>query len=335
MSTPEEPLPYFVRMANMGAHALEHGLPELPQTLAPGASVPVAYWKSESRASVMFLSHRPHSTMQTELTVWHANYDRIDDEWIGDPRMAGVPCWFGSDGPSGSPDGFGGKAVILGGWRGSDTADGRPGVVWGWQSPDVSQVLLVQGDHRVMPQVIGHFGAWMIGMEHAEPWTVEARDSSGDLMGSAQGPRPQEVPLEVIPVSLVEATHSSGGRMNVMAIERYERKFAVNWEFSFPEDTASLLSASDEAEVQDRMRSGSYGKPAEREKRQEEWRRLGFMLRLTVTDDLGTEYEHVGGGGSASAPVANWTSTFKPAIPEATSFLSIRKGETVVLVPLS
>jgi hypothetical protein len=177
-------------MAKMGAHALDHGLPELPQALAPGASVPVAYWKSAFCAFVMFLSRRPNSAMHTDLEVWHADYERINDEWSGDPRITGAPCWFGPDGPSGSPHVFEGSEVILGGWRASDTAEGRLGVVWGWQSPDVSQISLVQGDHRVTPQVIGHFGAWLIGSDHTEPWTVEARNSSGDLMGSAQSPRP-------------------------------------------------------------------------------------------------------------------------------------------------
>ena len=336
MTTPEEPLPYFVRMANMGVHALDYGLPELPEKLAAGTFIPVAYWKSANHASVMFLSHSP-STMGSELQIWHGNYGRIDGEWIGDPRMSGAPCWFGPGGLSGSPDGFGRRKVILGGWSNSDTAEGPPAIVWGWQSPDVSQVSLVQGDHRVLPQVIGHFGAWVIGIEQAEPWTVEARDSSGELMGSEDGPRRHEaeVPLEVIPVSLVEATHFSGGRMRVLAIERYETKFAVKWEFSFPEDTASLLSAGDEAEVQDRVRSRSYKNAAERDKRQVEWRRLGFLRRLTVTDDLGTEYEHVGGGGGVSAFVANWRSTFTPAISGATSSLTIRHGEMVVQVPLS
>lgn len=59
------------------------------------------------------------------------------------------------------------------------------------------------------------------------------------------------------------------------------------------------------------------------------------MLRLTVTDDLGTDYEHVGGGGGVSAFVADWRSTFTPAIPEAASSLSIRHGEMVLQVPLS
>lgn len=158
--------------------------------------------------------------------------------------MSGAPCWFGPDGLSGSPDGFGRRKVILGGWSQFDTSESPLDIVWGWRSPDVSQISLVQGDHRVLPQVIGHFGAWVIGIEHAEPWSVEARDSSGELMGSEDGARRHEaeVPLEVIPVDLVQATHSSGGRMRVLAIERYETKFAVNWEFSFPEDPVTSVS---------------------------------------------------------------------------------------------
>ena len=122
--------------------------------------------------------------------------------------------------------------------------------------------------------------------------------------------------------------------MHVLAIERFEKKVGVNWEFTFPTETASLLSAGDEAEVQDIVRSTSFKSPSARYKQQEEWRRLGFMLRLTITDDLGTEYENVSGGGSSSSPMPKWTSTFVPAIPRAAALLLVHHGDTVFEVPL-
>lgn len=68
-----------MQMANMGAHALDYGLPELPRTLAPGTFIPVAYWNSATHASVMFVEHSP-SAMGSDLQIWHGNYDRINGE---------------------------------------------------------------------------------------------------------------------------------------------------------------------------------------------------------------------------------------------------------------
>ena len=48
-------LPDFQRLIRDGAEILDHGLPELPQTLDYSQSVPLAYWKGEGLGTVLFL----------------------------------------------------------------------------------------------------------------------------------------------------------------------------------------------------------------------------------------------------------------------------------------
>ena len=123
--------------------------------------------------------------------------------------------------------------------------------------------------------------------------------------------------------------------MRIVAIERYESKVAVSWEFIFPADTASLLSAEDEAEIQEQLHSRPLDTPSERVRRQEEWRRLKFVLGLlSISDDRGTRYEQAGGGGGSSGALAKWTNTFIPQIPEEASILFIQHGDLAFRVPL-
>ena len=79
--------------------------------------------------------------------------------------------------PSGSmyePDGrriwWGGRS------QNTDATDGRPAhVVTGWHTPEVAHISLVQESGTVICEANGHYGAWVIGTERHDPWTIEAR----------------------------------------------------------------------------------------------------------------------------------------------------------------
>ena len=326
-------------MTNNGARALEHGLGPLPDVILPATTFPLAYWKSATFAAVVSLCYAPDLNDGINYPQsWHTRYERVDGEWCsfgGADGTGGPNGWRGAVGPPGSIPAPEGKCIWLGMHSTTSQTEGHPAhIVAGWHTSEVAHVSLAQKSGTEQCEAKGHYGAWIIGTERDEPWTVEAYDSSGQLLGSIDGPRPQETPLEVIPVSQVDQIHSSGGQMRVLAVDRYENKVAVNWEFTFHPDSALTLPADNEAEVQDKVRAKSFESLAARDESGEEWRRRMFVLGLTIADDLGTEYEQVGGGGSSSGVTAKWTSTFRPALPQAASLLSIHHGEMVVHVPL-
>jgi hypothetical protein len=73
----------------------------------------------------------------------------------------------------------------------TDATDGRPAhVVTGWHTPEVAHISLVQESGTVICEANGHYGAWVIGTERHDPWTIEARDGSGQLVGSIGGRLP-------------------------------------------------------------------------------------------------------------------------------------------------
>jgi hypothetical protein len=315
--------------------ALEHGLSPLLREITPAATFPLAYWRSANFAEVVSLGYVTDHDDIDRPRSWTTSYERVDGEWcaLGGSGSGG---WGGLLGPPGSTYEPSDKFIWLGMHAtNSEATDGRPAVVvMGWHTPEVAYICLVQESNSERRAADGHYGAWIIGSEREEPWTVEAYDGSGHLLGSIEGPRPPEVPLEVIDATSIACSHSSGGRMELLTIERYEKRVEVTWQFTFHGDSVLLLSADDETEMQEHARSKAL-EGFVRDKRVEEWRRLRFVTRMSIADDLSTEYQQAGGGGSASGSVAKWTSGFRPPIPQAASFLTVRFGEMVLNVPLA
>jgi len=172
----------FDEMKVSGARALEHGLPALPEELTTPTVIPLAYWKTPSSGAVLFLSlSTPESDSESPVGHWHGTYERIDESW-NLRGFTGAAHWGGPAGPPGATDGLQGKAIRKGGWVTTwdpDTGeDPHVSLVWGWHSPEVAQIWLVQGDRReICPS--GHYGAWIIGLDSNDPWRIEAHDHSG------------------------------------------------------------------------------------------------------------------------------------------------------------
>jgi hypothetical protein len=176
----------FDEMRVSGARALDHGLPALPEELTPPTVVPLAYWKTPSFGAVVFLTlSTPESDSESPIGSWHGIYERIDEGWSAQ-GFTGIADWGGPVGPPGATDGLQGEAIRKGGWV--TTLDPESGqgphvsLVWGWHSPEVTQIVLVQGSAtRNLPS--GHYGAWIIGIESKDPWRIEAHDHSGRQLG--------------------------------------------------------------------------------------------------------------------------------------------------------
>jgi hypothetical protein len=183
---PGELLFDFDEMRASGARALEHGLPALPEELIPPMIIPLAYWKTPSFGAVFFLSLlAPESDSESPVGHWHGIYERSDAGWSfrGGAATAG---WGGPVGPPGATDGLQGRAIRKAGWvRSWDPEGGQDShvsLVWGWHSPEVTQILLLQGKRReIYPS--GYYGAWIIGIESKDPWRIEAHDHSGRRLG--------------------------------------------------------------------------------------------------------------------------------------------------------
>jgi hypothetical protein len=173
-------------MRASGVRALEHGLPALPEEMTPLMVIPLVCWKTQSFGAVFFLSLlTPGSDSDSSVAHWHGTYERIDEGW-SPLHFTGMNGWGGSVGPPGVTDGLQGEAIRKAGWLTTwdreNVQDPHVSLVWGWHSPEVTQVLLVQGGRRdICPS--GHYGTWIVGIESKDPWRIEAHDHSGGRLG--------------------------------------------------------------------------------------------------------------------------------------------------------
>lgn len=174
-----------------GALALENGLSPLPQSITTATTFPLVYWKTAAFAEVVSLGYAPDTDGIDRPQAWHSSYERADGAWHA-RRNSGGGGWGGALGPPGSMYEPYGRSIWWGGHsQNTDATDGRPAyVVTGWHTPEVAQISLVQESGSVIGEANGHYGAWVIGTERHDPWTIEAHDGSGQLIGSIDGRLP-------------------------------------------------------------------------------------------------------------------------------------------------
>lgn len=184
MSSLDEPPLFNPRdLREKGALALSRGLPDLPGEWGHPMVVPTAFWKTDSFGVVLLLDYGKDGDDDFELGQFLATYENGADGW----RLRGwsaARIWHGI-GPQVRSERFGGHWIRWGGsTTDSDPDDGYPAlVVYGWSSPDATDIVLVQGE-TTQRCAVGHFGAWIIGSERHDPWTIEGHDGSGQLMSS-------------------------------------------------------------------------------------------------------------------------------------------------------
>jgi hypothetical protein len=72
---------------------LDHGLPDLPDQMVEGLSVPIAFWAGQRVGAVMFVQRCPHDEeceADEHFTTDEVSFRRTDDGWIPAAGSSGV-----------------------------------------------------------------------------------------------------------------------------------------------------------------------------------------------------------------------------------------------------
>ena len=182
------------RMAATGADVLERGLPALPEVLTYQMAVPIAYWKAEQCAVVLFLRFHRDEEERGQPMALMATYARDEGQWTAHRHWLGTG--FSSD-PVARPGDLrhlGGQAIVVSGqsWP-AQAARGKPAmIVHGQAGPAVAYLALIQDGREDRRPLESHFGAWVVCTEHASPFQVTALDANGTALASIEESFPPE-----------------------------------------------------------------------------------------------------------------------------------------------
>jgi len=176
------------RIFEQGPRVLAEGLPELPEPLNDTMCIPVAYWTAAESAVVLFL-HWDASPIDGKVmtSVWSPQFLRDGGSWRSVSPIFGHG--WGTDPINGTPTTYalGGRSICTGGeHRPHAIGPGCPFVVMGEVAALVTELSVVQST-VVRRRLDSHFGAWVVCMEEAGPYAIEAYDSSGELVGRIEG----------------------------------------------------------------------------------------------------------------------------------------------------
>jgi hypothetical protein len=331
-------MPDFRQMLRAGLDVLAHGLPELPTEFSHSIPIPLAFWKDETYAAVLFLfyfTERNGSIKPGEISF---EYERDTSGWRPIEATQGYGWTAIRNNPVSSPRSLEYDEQFAIKSNGSHFDSGsKPGhpaiVIFGRHAPDVAEIRLLQGHASRSAPAIGHFGAWIICSETFAPFRIEAHDSSGNLIGFLDEPAggrlfPEPPPLDVVTPEDAELPHQYGGHMQVLRVERYPTSVKVKWHITLePDPDVELAKLLDDL---DRRPDPAW--PLERVAQHV---RLVDVLKLTVlfvgeialTDDVGTVYETRGGGGSTGSGEATWSQEFVPSIPDAATVLNVHRND--------
>jgi hypothetical protein len=138
----------------------------------------------------------------------------------------------------------------------------------------------------------------------------------------------------LIPVEEADQPFPFGGRVQILGIERYDIKVVVVWRIAPLPDPEKQFASEIAAEELD-----SEGLPeAERQMmRHQHLSRLHArgVEKLTISDDVNTEYHNRGGGSGGGGAERVGRSEFMPAIPEEARRLEIQWENLEFTVPLN
>jgi len=177
------------RIGWTGIEVLDNGLPALPDVLTYQMSIPVAYWKANGCAVVLFLYFR-HWGDEVMPMVMLGTFSREGEGWSAHQH------WYGtgwSHDPIKHPDDLrdlGGETIASGGgsWPSSPASGDPAGVVTGRAGPSVKQIALIQHGKEDRRTLQSHFGAWVVCIEHPSPYRIAALDENGIVLGYIDGP---------------------------------------------------------------------------------------------------------------------------------------------------
>ena len=177
-----------------GIDVLDHGLPALPDVLTRQMSVPIAHWKADGCAVVLFLMFSRHLGDVMPM-VTQATFTREGGHWTAHQHWHGTG-W--SHDPIASPGDLrdlGGRPMVYGGqsWA-PKPAPGHPAaIVTGRVAPEVKHMALIQDGHEDRRPLQSHFGAWVVCTQRSSPFQITALDENGTLLASIQPDPPDDL----------------------------------------------------------------------------------------------------------------------------------------------
>jgi hypothetical protein len=150
-------------------------------------------------------------------------------------------------------------------------------------------------------------------------------------------PRPAPPPLArflgLMPVEAPDQALPFGGRVQILGLERYDTKVVVVWRIAPLPDPEKQFASELAAEELD-----SQGLPdAERQMmRHQHLSRLHARggEKVSLSDDLNTEYHNRGGGSGGSGAERVGRSEFMPAMPEVAAQLTVHWNDLAFMVAL-
>ena len=176
-----------------------------------------------------------------------------------------------------------------------------------------------------------------LGREPLEPLPSGFTGARAVFLGDGQAPAPMAPPLaarflRLVPVQVPAVSIGFGGQFQVLGVELYDTRMAVAWRLAPLPDPERQHES--EAAAHDR---DSAGLPdAERTMlRHRFFRQLEMRQQLLqVADDVGTEYQHIGGGSGGGGDERVGRAQFVPAVPDTAAKLTVRWDAVPVSVDL-
>ena len=178
-----------------------------------------------------------------------------------------------------------------------------------------------------------------LGLEPLEPLPPGFKGARTVFIGGGERPAPPPAApiarfLELIPVVDADRPVPYGGRLQILGIERYDSKVAVAWRMAPLPDAETQYA--DELAAHDRDTEG-LPEDERRMIRQQFLHRLNRPAahKLTLSDDLGTDYRGTGGGSGGSGNEQTGRAQFMPGIPQAASMLTVRWDDLDIRISIN
>jgi hypothetical protein len=145
-------------------------------------------------------------------------------------------------------------------------------------------------------------------------------------------PPPASRFLGLVPVDEPDRPLEYGGRIQVLGVELYSDKVAVNWRIApLPDPEALFADELAEQEPDLAGLSDTFRKIL----RDNLIQQLQMRRRsLTIADDAGTAYRWTGGGSGGGGNERRGNSDFAPGLPKGVTRLTVRWDEMEFAVPL-
>jgi hypothetical protein len=155
--------------------------------------------------------------------------------------------------------------------------------------------------------------------------------------GGKRPPRPPDPPplsrfIALVPVNEPDQPLAYGGRIQILGVELYSDKVAVNWRLAPMPDYEAVFADELADQEPDLEGLSDEFKKILREKLVH---RLQMQKRfISLVDDVGTGYRSTGGGSGGGGNERRGNSDFAPGVPANARRLTVRWGELDFDVPL-